>query len=724
MRSFLFGLKPAISTYTLTSVLRSLTITRSIPVHSTMSTQSFHLRLNPLTGESEWVVINEEEKDKEKSLLANTSYLDMLNDSYRNCAYRRAIEAAVTHPCHVIDIGSGTGLLSMMAARAMARIGGEKEGQVSACESYLPMVKLMRRVLRANGMEKKVKLFPRRSDELRVGHELDSQAQLMVSEILDSELLGEGLIPTLQHAHDELLEPNSQMIPYRATIYGQLVESTFLGKLCDLHNQDLSASDGLRLSPVTGENLITIKPKQYAMHCDALSSEIKLMSEPFKIFEFDFSKRPESNGEKEITVQATNEGIVHAIISWWVLQLDEAASIFYSTAPGWTSSQYIPNSLSGKRDWCDHWKQCVWFVQDTSLLALRGQDISLRASHNDISISYDVTPEANKTNTSTSKRYEERIIITLSPERIGLYGDSNWRRTFITAIRNALDRRSSPLCVVADDSVFLTVLLSSLSESSNVIACFPGLRENGADFIKSISASNGFSPDRIRFLGTKASSFTDFERKIDILVGEPFYYGNEGMLPWQNLRFWRERSLLDTALAEDALIVPCKGILKICAMSLPDLWRSRKSLKDVEGFDHSSVNETLGACGDLPEMQQGPCLPLYLWQCGQVEELSRVYQLMDFNFSEPIHSCLGKLKMEFLKPGLCHGFAVWVDWVLDEKSSNIVSTGPDSRYWKQGVQLLSVPQPIHSIMASCAEVEASFDHLTGELRIKSSFSQL
>lgn len=32
--------------------------------------------------------------------------------------------------------------------------------------------------------------------------------------------------------------------------------------------------------------------------------------------------------------------------------------------------------------------------------------------------------------------------------------------------------------------------------------------------------------------------------------------------------------------------------------------------------------------------------------------------------------------MEFLKPGLCHGFAVWVDWVLDEKSSNIVSTGP------------------------------------------------
>lgn len=68
--------------------------------------------------------------------------------------------------------------------------------------------------------------------------------------------------------------------------------------------------------------------------------------------------------------------------------------------------------------------------------------------------------------------------------------------------------------MVVDDSVFLTVLLSSLSESSDVIACFPGLRENGADFIKTISASNGFSQDRVRILGSKASTFTDFARTV------------------------------------------------------------------------------------------------------------------------------------------------------------------------------------------------------------------
>lgn len=70
---------------------------------------------------------------------------------------------------------AGTGLLSMMAARAM---GGQ--GEVSACESYLPMGKLMRRVLRANGMDKNVRVFHKRSDELRVGVELNSRADVLV----------------------------------------------------------------------------------------------------------------------------------------------------------------------------------------------------------------------------------------------------------------------------------------------------------------------------------------------------------------------------------------------------------------------------------------------------------------------------------------------------------------------------------------------------------------
>lgn len=75
---------------------------------------------------------------------------------------------------------AGTGLLSMMAARAMGS-WASTQGMVTACESYLPMVKLMRKVLRLNGMEKSINLINKRSDELKVGLDMSSRADVLVS---------------------------------------------------------------------------------------------------------------------------------------------------------------------------------------------------------------------------------------------------------------------------------------------------------------------------------------------------------------------------------------------------------------------------------------------------------------------------------------------------------------------------------------------------------------
>lgn len=72
------------------------------------ASRMFQLKVDPLTGNTEWVVIEEEDEasgDSTKQLLANTSYLDMLNDTRRNKAYREAIDKTITKPCHVLDIG-------------------------------------------------------------------------------------------------------------------------------------------------------------------------------------------------------------------------------------------------------------------------------------------------------------------------------------------------------------------------------------------------------------------------------------------------------------------------------------------------------------------------------------------------------------------------------------------------------------------------------------------
>lgn len=320
--------------------------------------------------------------------------------------------------------------------------------------------------------------------------------------------------------------------------------------------------------------------------------------------------------------------------------------------------------------------------------------------------------------------------LILSPERIAIYGDREWRQSMFQALRNALQERVNSLCIVADDSVFLTLLVAHLSKTSHVISLFPGLRDKGAEYLQAVADANGFSMDRVEVLEKRKTCLTmhdTHQKKVDLLIGEPFYYGNEGMLPWQNLRFWKERTLLDSVLSKDVLVMPCKGLLKACAMSLPDLWKSRRCLRNIEGFDHSVVNTTLGACGDLPAPEEGPCFPFYIWQCGEIKELSEIFTVMEFDFSNPIKPCYGKAQVEFTEPGICHGFALWIDWVMDSDNSIVLSTGPDKRYWKQGVKLLANPVAVgihesrKTVEHISTVIEASFDPSNGELIISNNF---
>ncbi|KAJ0104931.1 hypothetical protein Patl1_18492 [Pistacia atlantica] len=190
----------------------------------------------------------------------------------------------------------------------------------------------------------------------------------------------------------------------------------------------------------------------------------------------------------------------------------------------------------------------------------------------------------------------------------------------------------------------------------------------------------------------------------------------------------KERTMLDPVLSDDVLIMPCKGILKACAMSLPDLWNSRCSVRKIEGFDHSVVNTTLGSCGDLPSSKEGPCLPFFIWQCGEIGKLSEVFTVMEFDFTKQISPCHGKAQVEFMESGICHGFALWIDWVIDAENKIVVSTGPDKRYWKQGVKLLASPVAVgigggeRTGICCSTVVEASFDPSSGELNIQHTFS--
>ena len=61
---------------------------------------------------------------------------------------------------------------------------------------YGPMVEIARETISTNGCADCIKLEALPSEAL----ELSEPASLLVSEIVDSELLGEGILPTIRHA--------------------------------------------------------------------------------------------------------------------------------------------------------------------------------------------------------------------------------------------------------------------------------------------------------------------------------------------------------------------------------------------------------------------------------------------------------------------------------------------------------------------------------------------
>ena len=70
------------------------------------------------------------------------------------------------------------------------------------------MAECCRKILKTNGFADKIKLVSKRSTELLVGpgKDMERRANILVTEVFDTELIGEGAIEVFIHAHNVLLE--------------------------------------------------------------------------------------------------------------------------------------------------------------------------------------------------------------------------------------------------------------------------------------------------------------------------------------------------------------------------------------------------------------------------------------------------------------------------------------------------------------------------------------
>lgn len=101
----------------------------------------------------------------------------MINDTKRNKKFATAIESAIKKKKNaiILDLGSGTGILSVIAARH-----NENENHTFACEQNEVMCKIARETFKLNGVE--VKLFEMHSKKLL----LPSRCDILITETVDS----------------------------------------------------------------------------------------------------------------------------------------------------------------------------------------------------------------------------------------------------------------------------------------------------------------------------------------------------------------------------------------------------------------------------------------------------------------------------------------------------------------------------------------------------------
>jgi precorrin-6B methylase 2 len=130
----------------------------------------------------------------------------MLHDDRRTRDYLAALAAAIRPGDVVLEIGTGSGVLAVAAARAGAR-------RVYAVEAS-DIAEAAGRVFAANGVDETVALVPGWSRHV----ELPEPADLMVSEIIGNEPLEEEILETTLDARQRLLKPDARLIPHALTL--------------------------------------------------------------------------------------------------------------------------------------------------------------------------------------------------------------------------------------------------------------------------------------------------------------------------------------------------------------------------------------------------------------------------------------------------------------------------------------------------------------------------
>ncbi|XP_074181346.1 protein arginine N-methyltransferase 8 isoform X4 [Rhinolophus sinicus] len=335
---------------------------------------------------------------------------EMLKDEVRTLTYRNSMyhNKHVFKDKVVLDVGSGTGILSMFAAKA-----GAKKVFGIECSSISDYSE---KIIKANHLDNIITIFKGKVEEVELPVE---KVDIIISEWMGYCLFYESMLNTVIFARDKWLKPGGLMFPDRAALYVVAIEDRQYKDFKihwweNVYGFDMSCIRDVAMK----EPLVDIvDPKQVVTNA-CLIKEVDIYT----------VKTEELSFTSAFCLQIQRNDYIHALVTYFNIEFTKChKKMGFSTAPGRSCNAHqglgfqstSASGPSGPRLLAPdapytHWKQTVFYLEDY-LTVRRGEElygtISMKPNAKnvrDLDFTVDLDFKGQLCETSVSNDYKMR----------------------------------------------------------------------------------------------------------------------------------------------------------------------------------------------------------------------------------------------------------------------------------------------------------------------------